>query len=258
MKKNFLKFLRFDNPPVRFLLAANVLIIIFAVLFNWSLATILWGFWLQSVIIGFFIFLKLLVFFARADQKFSSAGLVIRLFVLLFAFGIDLLAYGAIISGICETFRKIDSVNMPSVIFIGAIFFASHAFSFWFNVIKNNEGFGKNRVSGASKRFIAKLKRIGKSALEINALSLENAKKRDESLLVGEVMLEIYLRGLPFQVFSIAVPFILMLVFIPAAILFPKYEFVDWAVLKLELVVFLAGKTIVDIISHNMQHNKSK
>jgi len=60
-------------PSVRALLLANFFVIILAVLQQWSVATILWSYWCQSVIIGLFQAKKM------ADLKeFSTKGMLVN------------------------------------------------------------------------------------------------------------------------------------------------------------------------------------
>lgn len=47
------------DPTIISLLAANLITIFLAVNQNWELASLLWVYWFQSLIIGFFMFLKL-------------------------------------------------------------------------------------------------------------------------------------------------------------------------------------------------------
>ena len=99
---------------------------------------------------------------------------------------------------------------------------------------------------------------MGKKTEEVKALLEKNARKRAAALATVDMLREISLRLLPFEIFTIAVTLIVLLTVIPTAILFQEHGLIDLAILKLELVVFLAGKAIVDVISHNAQHNKNK
>lgn len=55
------------------LLAANAAAIIFAVIQNWDLMTMMWIYWAQNIIIGFFHFLRILFL-----KEFSAAGLKVN------------------------------------------------------------------------------------------------------------------------------------------------------------------------------------
>ena len=60
------------NPPLLSLLAANIITIILAILENWDLATILFIYWAQSVIIG--IFTVFTLFFADTAALAANMG----------------------------------------------------------------------------------------------------------------------------------------------------------------------------------------
>ena len=52
-----------------FLLFSNILTIFFAITENWNLSTIMWIYWFQSIIIGFFNFIRILQL-----KEFSTEG----------------------------------------------------------------------------------------------------------------------------------------------------------------------------------------
>ena len=60
-----------DDPPLMSLIAANLLTIAFAIIGNWDLATVLFIYWAQSVIIGIFTVVSLL----SADTESLAATL---------------------------------------------------------------------------------------------------------------------------------------------------------------------------------------
>ena len=60
-------------PSTLFLIFANLITIVFAVYYQWNVITLLWIYWCQSVIIGFFNFLRIL-----ALKDFSTAGFKIN------------------------------------------------------------------------------------------------------------------------------------------------------------------------------------
>ena len=63
----------FSSPTTITLLASNLFTILLAVTEGWSLALVLWVYWLQSVIIGFFQFWKIL-----SLENFSTEGVKIN------------------------------------------------------------------------------------------------------------------------------------------------------------------------------------
>ena len=56
------------------LLLSNLITIVLAVVFSWSLMIILWSYWLQSIIIGFFNFLKILTLKESSSQGMTVNG----------------------------------------------------------------------------------------------------------------------------------------------------------------------------------------
>lgn len=128
------------------LLLSNSITIIFAVLGNWDLYTLLWGYWFQSVIIGVFNFVRILQL-----KEFTSEGLTmngraveptpekkrsIAFFFLLhyggFHFGYALFLLERIARG---------SVNMEwgPVMLTAGIFFANHLYSYLYNRPKDTK-----------------------------------------------------------------------------------------------------------------------
>lgn len=57
------------ESSAKMLLLSNLLTIVIAILFHWSILTLLWGYWLQSIIIGLFTVVKLLVFGYRNKHQ---------------------------------------------------------------------------------------------------------------------------------------------------------------------------------------------
>jgi len=144
-----LKFLSKD-PTTYSLLFSNILTIIFAVLFNWSLIVVLWVYWTQSIIIGFFNFFKILTLSdfstenIKINKKPVSPTKGVKIFTAFFFalhFGLFHLVYFFFL--VFFTFQavlfKISSgaeTPFPSIIGLvflplsGLIFFFNHLFSF--------------------------------------------------------------------------------------------------------------------------------
>jgi len=59
----------FSDPTTWSLIGANLLTIVFAILEKWDARTVLWLYWWQSVVIGFFNVVKIL-----SLREFSTAG----------------------------------------------------------------------------------------------------------------------------------------------------------------------------------------
>ena len=57
------------ESSAKMLLLSNLFTIFVAILFRWSILTLLWGYWLQSIIIGLFTVVKLLMFGYRNKHQ---------------------------------------------------------------------------------------------------------------------------------------------------------------------------------------------
>ena len=126
-----------NTPSLLFLVAANGIVIFIAVHEQWAASTLLWTYWLQSVIIGIFQAAKM-----AALEKFSTASVQVnghpvsptpelkRKIVLFFLFhyGFFHFIYAIFLA---QFFRDIA---WPAILLSGSIFFANHALSFFMNL----------------------------------------------------------------------------------------------------------------------------
>jgi len=203
-----------SSPTALTLLGANILVMIFALALNWSVLQIMWIYLIQSVIIGFFSFLKLLhISFSSKSVFYIIGGLLGSLFFVVHYGGFHLgyavfLTLFSVSGGASHFFVTSQGVNtlfmnlLPAVLLGSAVFFVNHLFSFLFY-----------------------LKRTGKS------------KKTYTTKDFNDVMLSPYPRIIPMH---------LTIIFGGALISFgmPIYA----------LVIFLVLKTIVDLIMHLNEH----
>ena len=135
------------------LVFSNVIVIVFALVQGWNLLVVMFGYWLQSVIIGFFNFIKIIGLkeFSTEDFKINGRKFSIKDFskllntpqktkiyiALFFAFhyGFFHFGYFEFLTGFIKNDRA--DVNMDkliySVLITGTIFFFNHLFSFWYN-----------------------------------------------------------------------------------------------------------------------------
>ncbi len=120
------------------LLASNLLTIALAVVLSWQLMTILWGYWLQSVIIGLFTFLKLIMLGIGNIRKatIASLGSIFLGFFFAFHYGFFHLAYAVFLAVFSFGMTAFGGVDIFAVLIMGIIFFANHAFSFYKNFLK--------------------------------------------------------------------------------------------------------------------------
>jgi hypothetical protein len=135
----------FSDPSLWFLLFSNITTIFFAITENWSLSTIVWVYWFQSITIGFFNFIRILQL-----KEFSTEGFKINgrpaqptqgtkfftAFFFLFHFGFFHFVY--LIFLLTGTFTK-EYGNTPNlsevkyILLTALVFFINHLFSYFYN-----------------------------------------------------------------------------------------------------------------------------
>ncbi len=131
------------DVSAKVLVLSNLITIVLAVVFSWSIIIILWSYWLQSVIIGLFNFIKILTLkdfstkgmFAGAQASpVPSAGLKIFIaFFFAFHYGFFHLIYAVFLSMFTAASFFLSSFSFTDLSFIllsGIIFFFNHLFSF--------------------------------------------------------------------------------------------------------------------------------
>jgi hypothetical protein len=242
------------DSSAKALLLSNLLTIVFAVAFGWSLMTMLWGYWLQSVIIGVFAFLQLLrmalgggfsVPTAASSKHFTgaaSSAIVIApkakskqmpittAFFFAFCYGFFHLIYAVFLS----SFSRTD-------IFGGLLGFAA---GFPVSEIQQQSpfpAFGSTDVSG-----ILLMGLLFFSAHLYSFLKNYIFDKKETEPNITIVFFEPYSRILPMHLTIIFGGFIAML---SAGL---GIGFAEEAI----LVLFMLLKTYVDIDAHNKKHKK--
>lgn len=120
-----------------FLLFSNIITIFFAITENWDLSNIMWIYWFQSIIIGFFNFIRILQL-----KEFSTEGVVINglpaqptqntKFSLAFFF---LLHYGLFHFGylIFLLANTPNFIEVKHILPLALLFFINHLFSYFYN-----------------------------------------------------------------------------------------------------------------------------
>jgi hypothetical protein len=114
------------------LLLSNILAMVVVVLLDYEFAVLVWVYWLESVVMGVFAFLKLLMSGIR-----QTGTLPVGIFLALFFavhYGMFHLAY--LIFLLTLPWFSIDPSEVLWIFLAGGIFFASHAYSFYGNVWK--------------------------------------------------------------------------------------------------------------------------
>ena len=136
-QKNF-----FSDASTWSLVISNLIMIIFALVERWNILTIMWIYWIQSVIIGFSNFIRILML-----KDFSTKGISINgkpveptkkfkfytAFFFLGHYGFFHLGYAIFLFS--DVFRGVSSSTIDcSYIFLtSVIFFGNHIFSLFYN-----------------------------------------------------------------------------------------------------------------------------
>jgi hypothetical protein len=134
----------FSNPSVWSLIASNLLIIIWALISQWSVFVIMWIYWAQSVGIGIVWFIKLISLkdFTTKDFKISdrpvapslSTKIKVSLFFP-FHYGLFHLVYAMFLAGFSASLAKDgESIESLPIVIGGVIFLANQLFSFFYNI----------------------------------------------------------------------------------------------------------------------------
>ncbi len=129
------------DPSAISLLFSNILVIILAIVQGWEVSTVLWVYWMQSLIIGFFQFLRIL-----SLKKFSTENFTINnqpvqptvttkiftAFFFAFHYGFFHFIYAIFLFNF---FRSSQSLDLSFIFIGGFIFFLNHLYSFYHNRI---------------------------------------------------------------------------------------------------------------------------
>ena len=131
----------FSDPSLISLLISNLLVIILAITQKWDTSTVLWVYWMQSIIIGFFQFTRIL-----SLKKFSTENFTINnkpvsptlntkiftAFFFMFHYGFFHFIYAIFLFNLFKSDKPLDF----GYLFVGSfIFFLNHAFSYFNNRI---------------------------------------------------------------------------------------------------------------------------
>ncbi len=136
-----LNWIHWNDSSAWVLLASNILTAFFALTNNWGLLTLVWGYWLQSIIIGFFTFLKLggqsakkpfwsgFARMIKGKERISGTAetfaFIYGLFHLVYLFFLAVFTF-------LDLAPAMGPVDWPGFLLIGIIFFVNHAYSFWY------------------------------------------------------------------------------------------------------------------------------
>ena len=127
------------------LLASNIIVIILAIVQKWNVSDVLWVYWMQSVIIGFFQFLRILSLkkFSTENFKINNQPALPTIQTKIFTAFFFALHYGffhfiyAIFLFIL--FKSDKPLDFGYLFVGGSIFFLNHFFSYWHNRIADEQ-----------------------------------------------------------------------------------------------------------------------
>lgn len=116
----------------KILVLSNVFTIILAVSLGYGFAVLIWAYWLESVVIGIFAFLKLMIGGIK-QAKTMPTGIFLALF---FAFHYGMFHFGYLIFLSVLPWFSVNQSEVSWVLLTGGILLASHTFSFYENVLR--------------------------------------------------------------------------------------------------------------------------
>jgi len=138
------KYLLFDSSTFS-LLISNVIIIVLALVQKWDVATVLWVYWMQSIIIGFFQFLRILSLKNFSTENFTinnkpvgatPGTKLFTAFFFLLHFGFFHFIYAIFIFNF---FKSTNPFDFTYLFLGGLVFFINHFFSYWHNKIVDRQ-----------------------------------------------------------------------------------------------------------------------
>ncbi len=141
------------DPSTVLLLFSNLSTIFFAVTLGWSLLTLMWIYWIQSVIIGIFNFFRILSLKDFSTKGFYIGGRPVSstasskvITAVFFAFHYGFFHFGYMIFLLAFSFAgseiglgAFNFSDMGYVAFVAALFFANHLFSFLHNLSRDQK-----------------------------------------------------------------------------------------------------------------------
>jgi hypothetical protein len=127
-----------SDPTTKSLILTNLLVIVIAVIQDWELSTILWVYWSQSIIIGFFNFLRLLLlkdFYYKGKGNWPFLKSIFKYYMAVFFafhYGLFHLAYAIFIGS--DFSNDLTWSVLQAIILGSSVFFINHFFSFLKNL----------------------------------------------------------------------------------------------------------------------------
>lgn len=127
------------------LLFSNILIIVLAIIQRWEITTVLWVYWMQSVIIGFFNFLRILTLRKFSTENFNIGNRptlptpqtkIFTALFFVFHYGFFHFIYAIFLF---QFFSSNQPLDLNYLFLGGLIFFLNHLFSYWHNRITDEQ-----------------------------------------------------------------------------------------------------------------------
>lgn len=131
----------FSDPSLWLLIASNLVVIFFAIKDGWNISTMVWIYWFQSIIIGFFNFIRILKLKEFSTQGFTLSGFHVKetpgtkiftAFYFAFHYGFFHFIYlGFLLSGAFVSLPPL--MEFRYILLTTALFFLNHLFSYFYN-----------------------------------------------------------------------------------------------------------------------------
>jgi len=134
----------FTDPSLWLLLVSNMLVIFFAIIENWNVSTTMWAYWFQSVIIGYFNFIRILQLKEFSTEGYSIGEVpaqptvgtkIFTAYFFLFHYGFFHFVYAVfLLQAFTKTYGSLTNLLELKYIFLTALFFfISHLSSYFYN-----------------------------------------------------------------------------------------------------------------------------
>lgn len=132
------------DPSSVSLLISNIIVIILAIVQRWDVATVLWVYWMQSVIIGFFQFLRILSLKNFSTENFSindkpasptNNTKLYTAFFFLCHYGFFHFIYAIFLF----SFFTKNPLDFTYIFLGGLVFFLNHTYSYFHNIVQDEK-----------------------------------------------------------------------------------------------------------------------
>lgn len=148
IKNNIIHLSILSDTSIIALILSNIITILFAIFDQWDLTTIMFIYWCQSIIIGFFNVIKILILKDNTTQNFTVNGkpakltIKTKLFMAIFFsmhYGMFHLGYLVFILSNPFTSNPLQVRQPINIVFILILFFINHLYSLVYNLKKDQK-----------------------------------------------------------------------------------------------------------------------